>query len=62
MFRRLRGYLARNRGRYLLGALLLLGYDAGIVVVPLLVGWSIQAVADSLPAAEVGRALPSSPR
>jgi ATP-binding cassette subfamily B protein len=55
MFRRLRGYLARNRGRYVLGALLLLGYDAGIVVVPLLVGWSIQAVADSLPAAEVGR-------
>jgi ATP-binding cassette subfamily B protein len=55
MFRRLRGYLAQNRGRYALGALLLLGYDAGFVVVPLLVGWSIQAVADGLPAAEVGR-------
>ena len=55
MFRRLRGYLAQNRGRYALGALLLLGYDAGFVVVPLLVGWSIQAVADGLPVQEVGR-------
>ncbi len=54
-FRRLRGYLAQNKGRYALGALLLLGYDAGFVVVPLLVGWSIQAVVDGLPAAEVGR-------
>ncbi len=55
MFRRLRGYLAQNRGRYALGTLLLLGYDAGFVMVPLLVGWSIQAVADGLPVAEVGR-------
>ena len=55
MFRRLRGYLVRNRGRYALGAVLLLGYDAGFVVVPLLVGWAIQAVADGLPVAEVGR-------
>ena len=55
MFRRLWGYLAQNKGRYTLGALLLLGYDAGFVVVPLLVGWSIQAVADGLPVAEVGR-------
>jgi ATP-binding cassette subfamily B protein len=55
MFRRLRGYLAQNKGRYTVGALLLLGYDAGFVVVPLLVGWSIQAVADGLPVAEVGR-------
>ena len=55
MFRRLRGYLAQNKGRYALGTLLLLGYDAGFVVVPLLVGWSIQAFADGLPAAEVGR-------
>jgi len=55
MFRRLWGYLARNKGRYALGTLLLLGYDGGFVVVPLLVGWSIQAVADGLPVAEVGR-------
>jgi len=55
MFRRLWGYLAQNRDRYVLGALLLLGYDAGFVIVPLLVGWSIQAVADGLPVAEVGR-------
>jgi ATP-binding cassette subfamily B protein len=55
MLRRLRGYLAQNKGRYALGTLLLLGYDAGFVVVPLLVGWSIQAVADGLPVAEVGR-------
>ncbi len=55
MFRRLWGYLAQNRRRYVLGTLLLLGYDAGFVIVPLLVGWSIQAVADGLPVAEVGR-------
>jgi len=55
MFRRLWGYLAQNKNRYALGTLLLLGYDVGFVVVPLLVGWSIQAVADGLPVAEVGR-------
>jgi ATP-binding cassette subfamily B protein len=55
MFRRLWGYLAQNRGRYALGALFTLSYVAGFVVVPLLVGWSIQAVADGLPVAEVGR-------
>ena len=55
MFRRLRSYLAQNRRRYALGTLLLLGYDAGFVIVPLLVGWSIQAFADGLPIAEVGR-------
>ncbi len=55
MFRRLWGYLAQNKGRYTLGALFTLSYVAGFVVVPLLVGWSIQAVADGLPVAEVGR-------
>ena len=55
MFRRLWGYLAQNKGRYALGALFTLAYVAGFVVVPLLVGWSIQAVADGLPVAEVGR-------
>ncbi len=55
MFRRLRGYLARNRVRYAIGALFTLSYVAGFVVVPLLVGWSIQAVADGMPAVEVGR-------
>jgi ATP-binding cassette subfamily B protein len=55
MFRRLWGYLVQNKRSYALGTLLLLGYDVGFVVVPLLVGWSIQAVADGLPVAEVGR-------
>ena len=55
MFRRLWGYLAQNRGRYALGAFFTLSYVGGFVVVPLLVGWSIQAVADGLPVAEVGR-------
>jgi ATP-binding cassette subfamily B protein len=54
-FRRLWVYLAHNKRRYALGALFTLGYDAGFVAVPLLVGWSIQAVADDLGGAEVGR-------
>ena len=40
--------------RYAPSDLKLPPYDAGFVVVPLLVGWAIQAVADGLPAAEVG--------
>jgi ATP-binding cassette subfamily B multidrug efflux pump len=54
-FRRLAGYLRRNRGRYLLGALLTLGYAATFAAVPMLVAWSIRAVEQSLPAAEVWR-------
>ena len=54
LFRRLQGYLARNKRFYALGVLFTLGYDAGFVAVPLLVGWSMQAVADGLPVGVLG--------
>lgn len=55
MFRRLWVYVKRNRRDYLLGVLTTLGYVAGFVAVPILVGWAVKAVADGLPAAEVAR-------
>jgi ATP-binding cassette subfamily B protein len=55
MFRRLWVYVKRNRRDYLLGVLTTLGYVAGFVAVPILVGWAVKAVAEGLPAAEVAR-------
>ncbi len=54
-FRRLGGYLLRNRGRYAVGTALVLGYAAGFVAIPLLVGRSIAALEQGLPAREVTR-------
>lgn len=55
MFRRLWAYVRHNRRDYLLGVLTTLGYVAGFVAVPILVGWAVKAVAEGLPAAEVAR-------
>jgi ATP-binding cassette subfamily B protein len=41
-FRRLGGYLVRNRARYAVGALCTLGYVAGFVAVPILVGRAVE--------------------
>lgn len=54
-WRRLAGYLRRNRGRYLLGAVVTLGYAASFASVPMLVAWAIRAVEQGLPEAEVLR-------
>jgi ATP-binding cassette subfamily B protein len=54
-FRRLGGYLLRNRARYLAGTLTTLGYVAGFVAFPLAVGAAIAAVEQGLPRAEVLR-------
>jgi len=54
-FRRLAAYLRRNRGSYLLGALVTLGYAAIFAAVPMLVAWAIRAVEQGLPALEVWR-------
>jgi ATP-binding cassette subfamily B protein len=54
-FRRLAGYLRRNRGRYVVGTLLTLGYAASFAAVPMLVAWAIRAVEQGLPAEEVWR-------
>ncbi len=53
--RRLARYVGRNRGYYAVWVLVTLGYVAGFVAVPMLVGWSVGAVAEGLPAAEVAR-------
>ncbi len=53
--RRLRGYVLRNRGYYAVWTATTLGYVAGFVAVPILVGWSVKAVVDGLPAQEVVR-------
>jgi ATP-binding cassette, subfamily B, multidrug efflux pump len=55
MFRRLGGYVRRNRGTYLLGVLTTLLYVAGSVAVPILVGFAVKAVADGLPPEEILR-------
>jgi ATP-binding cassette subfamily B protein len=55
MFRRLAGYLVRHRRLYALGVATTLGYTAAFVAVPILVGWSVQAVVDGLGSAEVAR-------
>lgn len=54
-FRRLAGYLHRNRRHYVLGAAVTLGYAALFAAVPMLVAWAIRAVEQGLPAAEVLR-------
>jgi ATP-binding cassette subfamily B protein len=54
-FRRLWGYLLRNRGRYVAGVLATIAYAGSSVAIPLLVGWSIRALVEGLPGAEVGR-------
>jgi len=53
--RRLGRYIARNRGHYALWVTLTLGYVACFVAVPMLVGWSVGAVVNGEPVAEVGR-------
>ncbi len=53
--RRLAHYVNRNRGYYAVWMLVTLGYVAGFVAVPMLVGWCVGAVAEGLPAEEVGR-------
>jgi ATP-binding cassette subfamily B multidrug efflux pump len=53
--RRLAGYIGRNRGYYAIWVVITLGYVAGFVAVPMLVGWSVEAIAEGRPAAEVGR-------
>jgi len=53
--RRLAGYVNRNRGYYAVWVVVTLGYVAGFVAVPMLVGWCVGAVAEGLPHAEVGR-------
>ena len=54
--RRLRGYVLRNRGYYAVWTATTLGYVAGFVAVPILVGWSVKAVVDGLPRAGGGAA------
>ena len=53
MFRRLWYYIVRNKRAYAFGILMTLAYVAGFVAVPMMVGWSVKAVADGLPAADV---------
>jgi ATP-binding cassette subfamily B protein len=55
MFRRLAGYLSRHRRLYGLGVATTLGYTGAFVAVPILVGWTVQAVSDGLGAGEVRR-------
>lgn len=55
VLRRLGAYMLRERGLYTLGVATTLGYTACFVAVPILVGWSVQAVQDQLGAAEIAR-------
>ncbi|UCE84699.1 MAG: ABC transporter ATP-binding protein [Deltaproteobacteria bacterium] len=50
---RLGRYIRRNRGRYVVGAVASLLYDAAFIAIPLLVGWAISAIADGLGSAVV---------
>jgi ATP-binding cassette subfamily B protein len=52
-FRRLVSYIGRHPGYYGLWAVLTLVYLAGFVALPRLVGWSVSAVIEGLPHAEV---------
>jgi ATP-binding cassette subfamily B protein len=54
-WRRLRGYVARNRGLYAFWLASTLAYTAGFVAIPKLVGDAIGAVGQGLGASEVGR-------
>ena len=53
--RRLAGYVGRNRGHYAVWVVVTLGYVAGFVAVPMLVGWAVGAVVAGEPVAEVAR-------
>jgi ATP-binding cassette subfamily B protein len=53
--RRLAGYVGRNRGYYAVWAATTLGYVAGSVAVPPLVGWAIASIEQGLPGEETGR-------
>jgi ATP-binding cassette subfamily B protein len=53
--RRLAGYVGRNRGYYAVWAATTLGYVAGSVAVPPLVGWAIASVEQGLPGEETSR-------
>ena len=55
MFRRLGTYLGRNRLDYAIGILATLAYAGFFVAFPILTGWSVQALAEGLPAEEVAR-------
>jgi len=55
MLARLAGYMRHERRLYALGVATTLGYTACFVAVPILVGWSVQAVQDGLGAAEISR-------
>jgi ATP-binding cassette subfamily B protein len=52
---RLAGYVRHNARLYSIWVVVTLGYVAGFVAVPVLVGWCVGAVAHGLPAAEVVR-------
>jgi ATP-binding cassette subfamily B protein len=51
--RRLAVYIRRNRGYYALCVLTILGYVAGFVAVPVLVGWVVRAAVEGLPRDEI---------
>ena len=53
MFRRLWDYLGRHRSLYALGIASTLGYTAGFVAVPILVGRLVQAISDGSPREEI---------
>jgi ATP-binding cassette, subfamily B, multidrug efflux pump len=53
--RRLAGYVRHSGRYYAVWMLVTLGYVAGFVAVPMLVGWCVGAVAHGLPATEVVR-------
>ena len=52
---RLMIYVRRNRARYLVGAVVTLGYAAGFTAVPMLVGWAMAGVEQGLGHREVLR-------
>ena len=53
--RRLRGYIRRNRGYYAIWLATTLGYVAGFVAIPILVGWILKAYEQGLGAGEIVR-------
>ncbi len=54
-FRRLGGYLLRNRSRYAFGLVTTLAYAASSVAIPLLVAWCVRSLLEGLPSGEVAR-------
>ena len=53
--RRLSGYIRRNRGYYAVWLATTLGYVAGFVAIPILVGWILKAFEQDLGAGEIVR-------